>query len=686
MINRLQNMMISILPGKTGREFRSLEVTLKVAFIGLSVVVLLVTNSLTMYNNYQQNQKVVASQQHLIAKEAAETVKSFIQEKFTVLSVAAVTGDLEKDGIERQKHVSEKILGNEPAFRQLVLLNEEGKELTRVSRSVNQELRSLTGEAKQAIIAKVRTGENYIGSVYINETTFEPMVLSAVPVQNVLGDYKGVLIVEVNLKFMWDLVSAMKIGEAGLAYVVDRTGDLLAFSDVSLVLQGKNLGDLEKVVQFITGAAVSENDDVQVTKGIKGNRVVSTYASLVDPDWAVVVEVPVLEAYSSVVSTLIFSIIITVIILILAIIIGRGLAQNITKPIIDLRNATEQISNGNLNTRIEVKTQDEIGDLANHFNLMVKNISTLITNIKRAVGVISEQSSNLEGNSKQSAENMTSITVAIQQISQGALEQSSEAEKGSSLARDLAKKIDLAVTKFDDIETTTRATKEVSIDSQDAVRILLQRAEETDYITKEITKSSSELHVSVEKIRNITGVISNITEQTNLLALNASIEAARAGDAGRGFAVVATEINKLANQSREATETINKILGEIQSLSTATAKTSDEAHRIVSEQMAAVDTVRSSFTNISGAMDNIIFNNNQMVDLIRVIDQFKEQTVQAIMNISTISEETASSSEEVSAISEEQAVFANHVKSLAQKLNDLAAELVSTTNVFMVGE
>ena len=291
----------------------------------------------------------------------------------------------------------------------------------------------------------------------------------------------------------------------------------------------------------------------------------------------------------------------------------------------------------------------------------------------------------MENSSKESADNSASVAVAIQQISQGAFEQSTEAEK-APIANDLAEKIELAVTKFEEIGTTTRATKELSINSKDAVRVLLQRAEETDQITKEITRNSAQLHISMEKIREITDVITGITEQTNLLALNASIEAARAGEAGRGFAVVATEINKLANQSREAAETINQILGEIQLLSSMAAKTSDEAHQVVGEHMAAVDTVRNLFDEISAAMDNIITNNDQMVPLIGIINEYKEQTIQAIMNISTISEESASSSEEVAAISEEQTFFANQVKDLANKLHDLAVELVQATDVFVVKE
>ncbi|HEY8345081.1 MAG TPA: methyl-accepting chemotaxis protein, partial [Bacillota bacterium] len=169
-------------------------------------------------------------------------------------------------------------------------------------------------------------------------------------------------------------------------------------------------------------------------------------------------------------------------------------------------------------------------------------------------------------------------------------------------------------------------------------------------------------------------------------ALNASIEAARAGEAGRGFAVVASEINKLANQSKEATNTITAILNEIKTLSAITAKTSSDAERIVDDQMAAVNTVNISYNEINSAVDRIIENNLQMLNLVKSVNEFKEETVRAIMNIGTISEESASSSQEVLAISEEQIVFNDEVKQMAERLHKMAEDLVETTDVFVVKE
>ena len=671
--------------GKAGK-FRSLTFTLTLAFVGLSSLCLVFSTGLSMYKNYDNTSRIISNQQQLIAKEAANTVQGFLQEKLTVLVAASNIGNLDSGGNLERKTTLEKLLGTDLAFRQVAFLNTGGKEVSRVYRASNLELSGLTGETRNEILTRVRSGENYIGTIYIDDVTFEPMVLVAVPVNNVFREYRGSLIAEVNLKFIWDLVSSIKIGKHGHAYVVDRNGGLLAFQDIGRVLKGENLRGLKKVAQFINDPNLSVEDTAEVSKGIEGNTVVSTYLPLVEPDWAVVIELPYFEAYSSVLGTIVFSSLITVICLFLAFFAGKEMAKRITKPVIQLRDATDRMSKGNLDINIDVKSRNELGDLADNFNQMIRKISALIANVKRAVRVISEQSSVLEENSRQSAENMSAIAVAIQEISQGTMEQSVETEKSSNIANKLVGKIDMAVTKLGDIERVTKSTKHTSISSQDAVEILLQRAKETDGITKEFIRTSTNLDVSMEKIRRIMDVITGINEQTNLLALNASIEAARAGEAGRGFAVVASEINKLANQSQEATATIRGILNEIQSLSSATVETSSEAHQIVGEQMMAVTTVNSTFTEVNTAMDNIIQNNLQMIDLINNINEFKEQTARSIMSISTISEQSASSSQEVLAISEEQTVFTDRVKDLSKDLHDLADDLVKITDVFVVKE
>ena len=100
----------------------------------------------------------------------------------------------------------------------------------------------------------------------------------ALPVSNVLGDFQGTLVAEVNLKFMWDLVDQLKVGETGVVYVVNKQGNLLAFNDTARVLRGDNVADLPEVREFITG--YGEVPFLDLTQGIQGVSVVGGFAAL----------------------------------------------------------------------------------------------------------------------------------------------------------------------------------------------------------------------------------------------------------------------------------------------------------------------------------------------------------------------------------------------------------------------
>jgi PAS domain S-box-containing protein len=373
---------------ENARKSRSLTVTLAIAFLALSVVVLLIASSSDMYFNFQNQQKFITDEQRFIAQNAANIVKSFVQEKLGILEMSAAIGNLATAGQEEQKTVLERLLGKVPSFRQLVLLDTQKQELSKVSRLSNLVSYGFIKRIDSDMFSQVSQGKMHIGSVYIDETSSEPMVTMAVPVKDIFGDIKGTLLAEVNLKFMWDLVGGIKVGNKGLAYVVDRQGNLIASGDVSRVLKGENLSRLEEVARFIKGDMLIHKDSAKAVKGIQGNLVVANHAHLGTPDWAVVVELSVLEAYETVITTLITSGLIMFLSFALAIIAGIYLAKKITKPIISLRDAAIRIGEGRLDTQIEIKKNDEIGDLAAAFNQMTGNLrktTTSIDNLNREI-------------------------------------------------------------------------------------------------------------------------------------------------------------------------------------------------------------------------------------------------------------------------------------------------------------
>ena len=667
-------------------NLRGLAVTITIAFLSVSAMALLVSGSINIYNIFVSNKNVIAKQQQVIAGNVVNQVRSFIQDKFVILSSVSSVSNLGTIDSEAQKLILSKLLGLDSSFRQIVLLDSQNRELNRVSRLSNSALGQLNNKHIKEVLSQMSSNKVSFSPVFVDEVTYEPVIVIAVPIKNILGDKTGIILAEVNLKFMWDIIGSMKIGKKGLAYVVDREGKLIAFSDVGRVIKGENLSKLSKVSHYIKSKNLTIEPTADISKGILGTNAVASYVPLGQPDWAVMIELPVMEAYAPLINSMILSILVMIFSFLFAIIIGIYLSKRISQPIIYLRDATKIISKGELNTKIEVSSKNEIGDLAENFNQMVASLGSIIVNTKQTIKVLLEQSTILKDNSNQSASTSQVVAAAMQQISQGTMEQTQETEKTSIQMGNLANEIDSVVTKANEVEKITGSTRNLGLKSKEAIILLTEKATETDDITKKITQNITDLNTSMEQILQVTDVIAEITEQTNLLALNAAIEAARAGEAGRGFAVVADEVTKLATQSRSAAKTITKIIKEILEQTKNTAKTSNQAHTIVEKQMEAVSSVQITYDEIIGAMDGIIGRILEMTSTIKKISTLKDQTISSLMVISSVSEETAASSQEILASTEEQATGAEQVKLLADKLYNLAGKLVGLTDSFVITE
>jgi methyl-accepting chemotaxis protein len=377
-------MAISNVAKKT-KKFRSLAVTLIIAFLILSVVVLLIASILQMYFSFQAQQKIIVNWQQLTAQNAANTVRSFILEKFSILEKAVTLGSLATASPEEKKLTLERLLGKESSFRQLVLLNVQEQELIRVSHLSKLLSEQVMDYNKKELFSKVSQKETYISLVYIDKITSEPMTTIAVPVTDSFGDFKGILMAEVNLKFMWDLVTGIKIGEEGLAYVVDERGNLIAFSDISRVLRGENLTYLKEVNKFVGDEESLEDGQAEISKGIQDAYVLATHVPLGMPAWAVLVELPIREAYQTVIQGIGLSIGTIILGIILATLLGIYLSKRVTKPIEQLTATSQAIAGGNLALRAEVTSRDEVGQLAVAFNEMADHLSAYTTELERKV-------------------------------------------------------------------------------------------------------------------------------------------------------------------------------------------------------------------------------------------------------------------------------------------------------------
>ena len=195
----------------------------------------------------------------------------------------------------------------------------------------------------------------------------------------------GVSVAEVNLKLIWDVISQIKVGNHGQAFLVDAQGRLIAHPDISLVLRNTDMSRLAQVQA--ARSAGSETEQLQVSDDIQGRRVLTAYAHVSPLGWLVFVELPVAEAYAPLFATIERSGILLMAALSFAFLAGLVLARRMVGPIQALRAGAARIGSGDLGQRISVKTGDELEGLADQFNDMAGRLQESYADLEKKVEI-----------------------------------------------------------------------------------------------------------------------------------------------------------------------------------------------------------------------------------------------------------------------------------------------------------
>lgn len=385
--------------GQETRRTRRMATTLSVAFALVSTFVVLVTQTLQLSFSLRYQEAVLNSRLLVIAQEAGKTVSNFIEDQFNMLETATNLSDLTLIPDQERKIVLESLLGLQPAFRQFVILDPQGRQVAEASRLAQSSSGKIFNLLTNEMLVQVQEGQRYISPIYIDDATSEPLVVLALPITDLFGDFQGTLAVETNLKFMWDLVDQLKVGETGYAYVVDNTGNLIAFSDTGRVLRGENIQDIFEVSEFVENPILSSDitPDVETYAGLLGTTVVGTYVPLGTPQWALIVELPEKEAFQEGREQRNSTFLSSFAVIILAGLAGLFVSRQLAAPLAHLSYTAAEISEGNLTAEAKVAGYTEIAQLASTFNLMTSRLRDLVGNLEQRVAERTlelEQSSN----------------------------------------------------------------------------------------------------------------------------------------------------------------------------------------------------------------------------------------------------------------------------------------------------
>jgi signal transduction histidine kinase len=345
-------------------------------FLAVVCIALLSNGLFEIYFSYREHTDALIRIQREQAEGAAEKIGHFIKEIenqmgwTTQLTWSAST-------LEQRRFDGLRLLRQVPAITELAQLDPAGKEQLRVSRLVmdlGTEHNDYSYDPKftEAVAKKV-----YYGPVYFRRESEPYMTLSLAGTRL----DAGVSVAEVNLKLIWDVVSQIKVGEHGQAYVIDTEGRLIAHPDISLVLRNTDMTRLAQVKAARAGAAES----VREAQDIHGHGVLTAYAPVSPLGWLVFVELPVEEAYASLYDSIKRSGAIILAGLLLAFLAGLFLARRMVVPIQMLRAGAQRIGGGDLSQRISIKTGDELEGLADQFNDMANRLQDSYSDLERKV-------------------------------------------------------------------------------------------------------------------------------------------------------------------------------------------------------------------------------------------------------------------------------------------------------------
>src|SRR5438874_2548996 len=368
---------------KTRRRLFTKYVALFVAVVCIA----LVSNGVfDVFFYYQEHKASLIRIQREQAEAAAAKIGQFIKE---IESQLGWTTQLpwSAGSIEQRRFDALRLLRQVPAITELAQLDATGKERLRVSRLAMDVVASGADLSSDPKFAEAVARKVYYGPVYFRRESEPYMTLA------IAGTRRdaGVSVAEVNLKLIWDVVSQIKVGERGHAYVVDAQGRLIAHPDISLVLRNTDMSKLAQVraaraaTSGSAGAGDNPVETVQEAENIEGRKVLTAYAPVAPLGWLVFVELPAEEAYAPLYAALKRLALVLLGALGFAVLAGMFLAGRMVGPIQALQTGAARIGRGDLSQRIAIKTGDELEALANQFNDMAGQLQESYAGLENKV-------------------------------------------------------------------------------------------------------------------------------------------------------------------------------------------------------------------------------------------------------------------------------------------------------------
>lgn len=517
---------------------------------------------------------------------------------------------------------------------------------------------------------KAENGKQVITKPYVAASTGKMVITIA----QKMKDGSGVIGLDMEIDSLLQKLKEIKIGQKGYAFIMEKDKTVLADPTQKPGSQvNENLASI-----------IFKNKEGSGSYTLKGTDKKVAYITNELTGWKIGGTMLVSEVEEAAKPVFNTAIIVFSVTLIVAGTLIFFIVRSISKRLSNLARFSKKVSEGDLRDKLQVQSDDEIGQVGKGFNTMIDSLRSLIGAVQTSVENVASSSEELTASAGQTSKATEHITLAIEQFSSGNESQNDKVELSSVELEEMNRGLQNMNESAESITASSIKSTDIAGEGGQLVEKTASQMNVIDQSVKKAENVISALESKSKDITQILGVINGIADQTNLLALNAAIEAARAGESGRGFSVVAEEVRKLAVQSANSAKEIENLIKEIVQDIDVSQEVFTAVNREVQSGLSFTEQTKVSFHNIFEMTKEISDQLQTMNQTVVQLSKGSAHVSEAVREIADVSRESSANIQDIAASAEEQLASMEEISSSSATLSSMAEELRDLISKFKV--